>query len=52
MENKQTSINPILEARIKYIIGLNGGEMTYGELLKQMRNRGWALTEEQERKLK
>lgn len=42
----------ILEKKILYLLRLNGGEMTYGDLLKQMRSRGWALTEEQERQLK
>lgn len=51
---KQTSPKDkkILEERIMYVLRLNGGEMTYGDLLNQMRDRGWVLTKQQERQLR
>lgn len=33
----------VLEERVKYILDLNGGEMTYGNLLKEMKRRGWVV---------
>ena len=41
--HKPKTQEEVLRERVRYILELNGGEMTYGDLLKEMKRRGWVV---------
>ena len=43
MADLSPEMRAVIEDRIFYLLALNGGEITYGDLCDQMTERGWLV---------